>query len=254
MKLCTLLVIAHHDDEFFFQPYLESYLSRGNKLTVLYTTKCNLGGQRILETERFFMKYSNDQVEVISLGEIADVKDGSSYKKIEEIYEKSFEWIVKEGKQFDQTLTHAWEGGHHDHDCAHLISMALSKSLQIEHVNCFFLYNSAFLPRPFFRVAQPFGHLVGKEVISISKLDALRFLFRARYYKTQMKTFLGLFPGLFLSWFIRGRCIYLKNSFTESYLDAPHTGVLLYERMFGVSFDEFRSSTKLFIQNKLKKT
>lgn len=124
----------------------------------------------------------------------------------------------------------AWEGGHHDHDALHAVTVRLCYALGRQaEVSQYSLYNGKNCPGPFFSVLNPLSEngIINKQAISFK--NRLRFLRYCMSYPSQRKTWIGLLP------FVATR--YLVSPYQELQevsLDRlksrPHDGHLYYEK------------------------
>lgn len=134
----------------------------------------------------------------------------------------------------------AWEGGHPDHDAAHLAGLAFA---QRHHVEAFEhpLYSGE--GRAPFRVLTPVGD--GWTTDRVGRWEALKILALVRHYRSQWRTWLGLLPEGFVRLFLLGRT-HVRLASPKRLFAAPHRGRLLYERRFHVSYLQFRAAAGPF--------
>jgi LmbE family N-acetylglucosaminyl deacetylase len=127
-----------------------------------------------------------------------------------------------------------WEGGHADHDAAHVLALALARELGVADVFTYSLYNAYGRGRGLFRVT---SFVPGTEPVIARKLTLREALMPVRaiaHYRSQRRTWLGLGPGLAFRALAR-REERLRRADPSRLGGAPHEGPLLYETMFGVS-------------------
>jgi LmbE family N-acetylglucosaminyl deacetylase len=135
----------------------------------------------------------------------------------------------------------AWEGGHQDHDAAHLVGLAFAQRRGVdafEHP----LYSSE---GKFFRVLKPVGD--GWFSARIPRRDAWRILRLVRHYRSQRSTWAALLPEASLRLLLFGRT-HVRAADPRRLFAAPHRGRLLYERRFHVPYARFRSAARPFVE------
>lgn len=135
----------------------------------------------------------------------------------------------------------AWEGGHHDHDAAHLIGMAFAQRRGIEAFE-HPLYNAE---GRFFRVLTPVG--AGWRSERIARRDAWRILRLVRHYRSQKRTWAALLPEATVRLLLLART-HVRVADPRRLFAAPHRGRLLYERRFRVPQTRFRDAAGPFLE------
>lgn len=135
----------------------------------------------------------------------------------------------------------AWEGGHHDHDAAHLIGMAFAHRRGLgafEHP----LYNAK---GRLFRVLTPIG--AGWRSERIPRREAWRILRLVRHYRSQKRTWVALLPEAAVRLLLLART-HVRTADARRLFTAPHGGKLLYEKRFHVPQVRFRAAAAPFIE------
>ena len=147
----------------------------------------------------------------------------------------------------------AWEGGHQDHDAAHLVGIALAEHYRIlEYCYQFPLYTGVNLPSIFFRT---FACLPENGEPIVSKIpwkDRIRFIKLCFFYPSQIKSWMGLFP-LYMMHHIFYGTQSLQRVSVDRIKCAPHSGTLLYERRQVYNHKIFVQETCDFV-NRLSQT
>ena len=145
----------------------------------------------------------------------------------------------------DQLIIHSWEGGHPDHDTSHVIGFKLVKKLDLlDRTFQFPLYSGNKLYWYFFRL---FDTSITKGDILVYKIPNLKkfkYLYLISYYKSQVKTFIGLFP-IYLMHIIFSKYFKLQKLSKIYYFKKPHSGELLYERR---KMGDFEKLQKIYVQ------
>jgi len=246
----AIFILPHCDDEFYFVPIIRQEISEGANVIVIFTTYGSSYGVnheiRLGESINALTKIGVCQSSIYNLGLELKVFDGSSHVFLNELLQGSkrlvAQWRIKKFYCF------AWEGGHPDHDASHLITVALEKIVGSERgVIEVSGYNSYKTKGPFFRVMTLIPSKNNKiQYLRIPLSDSLSHMCISLHYKSQWKTFLGLFVQNFFTLVILRQFPYRKVG-ARLYSNPPHEGRLFYERRFGITFQEFYSSTKNFV-------
>lgn len=137
----------------------------------------------------------------------------------------------------------AWEGGHADHDAAHLVGVAVGRPLPLFE---FCGYNGGNCPSPLFRVLRFIPNGVSLKTRRLSFAEGAKSALLCRYHRSQWRTWVGLFPDLFYRLVIR-RQAHLRPLGVVNYHLPPHTNVF-YEKRFHLPFQTFEKETRDFIR------
>lgn len=153
-------------------------------------------------------------------------------------------WIEQTGRQPRRLYAPSYEGGHPDHDAAHLIAAAIATKLAIvDDAWHFALYNAYRCRRPLFTTMHQLPSSAPLRPAAMPPQLRWRTAWLCWRYRSQWRTWLGLFPGAFYARVIAQRECVVR--FDQARLTMrPHEGELLYERMFGTSYDEFERQTR----------
>lgn len=145
----------------------------------------------------------------------------------------------------------AWEGGHQDHDASHLVAVAYAARRGIL-ARCYELpLYRAFAIRRVFRVLAP---APPRETWSHRRLrlrEAIRAALLVRHYASQRRSWLGLFPELFIKTVVLRREV-LRPVDVTRLRSRPHDGALLYESRFGYPHERFIAVADAFIRLHLR--
>lgn len=234
----TLYVLAHFDDEYFAWPLILRGQKAADQQYFAYVADYDppsLARRREQESVRLLEGMGVPASHVRHAGSGTGVMDGTLHRDAADALE-ALRRVAKDIGPIDQMVVTAWEGGHPDHDTCALLALALARELGDVPVLQFALYNGKGLRSPLFRA----GHLLGEngraQTVRMGAAEWLRFCADVRHYPSQWRTWMGLWPTMFLT--------YLKGGFAYQRLTAarvgerPHAGELLYERMFGVCYGE----------------
>lgn len=239
----SLFLFAHQDDEYGAAPWILDELESGAEVACLYLTD---GGSRVAPGVR-----DAESANVLrSLGVAGDgivflensgarIADGALAPRCLDGLAMVSDWIERNGRLPSRIYSPSYEGGHPDHDAAHLIAAAVARQIgAIENAWHFALYNGYRCAKPFFSVLRqlPSNQPARRACLSAGRRVSLAFL--CYRYPSQRKTWLGLFPGAFVE-----RALLARESavrFDLARLSArPHDGELLYERLFGKTYAAF---------------
>jgi LmbE family N-acetylglucosaminyl deacetylase len=239
----VLFVFAHQDDEYAAAPWICEEVAAGSNVACAFLTN---GGFRVAPEVRdgesrtvlqslgvphdaiVFLTDGNDRIEDQALA--ARALDGLAWLEI---------WIAKSGFAPTRMYAPSYEGGHPDHDAAHIIAaIVASERGLLNDAWQFAIYNSYHCPRPFFSTLRQLPSNVTVRKAPMSPSQRFRLSLLCWRYRSQRRTWLGLFPGAFLE-----RVVFASEGvalFDVSRLGRrPHAGELLYERLFGLSYADF---------------
>ena len=244
----VLFLFSHNDDEFFVLPRLEREVAEGNEVLCVYTTdgaaydECPT--RRLKESYAVLSPRGVPTENIIPLGTQRGIRDGTSFRSLAGLWQQLR--LVTQGKRFSRIYTPAWEGGHADHDAAHLLAVALARCHGSE-VYEFSLYHSLGAVGPIISAMSliPLSGTIVHEPVTLR--GALSWLLAFRHYRTQRRAFLGLLP-LSLPQILLRRALPLRRVENRNYRCRPHSGPMFYETRFKVPYDEFYSATRAFIE------
>ena len=251
----ALFIFAHQDDECGCFSELNRLVDRGDEVFVVYLTSGTPDGRpsqlRNLESVGTLARIGIARNNIHFLGEQIAIPDGQLSCNLEKVYESVLEMSSTIGLP-KRLYFPSWEGGHQDHDAAHLIGLALGKRLKIID-NCFqfSLYTGHNLPSVFFKVLTPLPDNGAQIVFRISWRKRFQFLSYCLCYPSQKLSWLGLFPFFFIHYLFSGTQIFQPVSLSRI-IEQPHPGKLLYERRGVYSYQEFVESAKCFIEKNLR--
>ncbi|MFZ2406725.1 MAG: PIG-L family deacetylase, partial [Methylobacter sp.] len=176
----ALFLFAHQDDEFgVFQKIIDER-QKGHRVCCAYLTDGGFGGvspQRRNQESLFVLQQLGVQVQdVLFTGHALSIPDGGLH---EHLYSAA-NWISEWFTGFSQVASiyvPAWEGGHHDHDALHAITVSIADRVGILwSMRQFPLYNSYGCVGPLFRVLAPLPMNGAVEETKMSWKHRLHFL------------------------------------------------------------------------------
>lgn len=243
----VLFLFAHNDDEFFVLPRLEREAAAGHSVVCVYTTDGAAYGEspqrRLAESQAVLERRGVGAESLFPLGFQLGVRDGTSFRHLDSLWSELLS--VANGRKISRIYVPAWEGGHADHDAAHLLAVALARVCSAD-VFEFSLYHSHRALGPLFRCMSliPLEGATSSEDVSFRQ--ALSWVLESRRYRSQRRAFLGLLPFCIPQILLR-RSLHLRQVSGRNYRRRPYEGTLFYETRFKVPYDEFRQSTLAFI-------
>jgi LmbE family N-acetylglucosaminyl deacetylase len=229
----VLFLFAHQDDEFgIFQKIIVEQ-SMGRRVLCAYltdgATPGKLSMRRNLESLAVLTHLGVREEDIFFVGQSLLIPDGGLLDHLE----LAIEWIgnwVDHFQMVSAIYLPAWEGGHHDHDSLHALGVIVAeKAGLMEIVRQFPLYNGYKCVGPLFRVLLPLAMNGDVEIQKIPWASRLRFLRYCLSYPSQVITWVGLLPFVFLHYFFYGTQVLQKVSL-ERLRHRPHSGLLYYER------------------------
>lgn len=245
----SLFLLAHNDDEFFVRPKIIQEICSQRRVVCVYTTDGAAYGElperRLKESVSALGDIGLAPECLLPIGAELQVRDGFSHLKIGHLWDALRR--ITDGARISSIFTLAWDGGHVDHDTAHLLAVALGKVHSCEVVE-FPAYHRHKTVGPFVRCM---SLLPGPGEISATRVsfnDALKWAASCRHYKSQRRTFMALLPFC-LPQILGRRALETRRVPPDrNYLAQPHAGELLYETRFKVPRQEFLAATQAFIR------
>src|SRR5262249_8111758 len=133
-------------------------LAMGGRVICLYLTDGAAripAGQRNEESLAVLKELGVPDKNIHFLGKALEVPDGHLVEHLERVY-GALEARLPDLGPIARLVVHAWEGGHQDHDAAHLIGVALARSLDcLAASRQFTTYRAALGLPPLFVVGWP---------------------------------------------------------------------------------------------------
>ncbi|MDD2661179.1 MAG: PIG-L family deacetylase [Methylococcales bacterium] len=246
----ALFLFAHQDDEFGVFYEIHRLVSRDDKVIVVYLTSGTSDGSpsfiRNAESTSVLKKLGVQENNIVFLGTNAGIPDGDLCSHLEVAY-RGIAGLIAKDKIPEMLYFHAWEGGHQDHDAAHLIGVVLGEHLGIlERCYQFPLYTGAGLPAAFFRLFFCLPENGMPNLTTIPWRQRIEFVKFCFHYPSQFKTWIGLFPFFLFHYLFLGTQV-LQTVSVKRIQRPPHLGKLLYERRGFYSYKKFSEVTGNFI-------
>ena len=243
----VLFVFAHQDDEIAAAAQILKALRAGAEVHCVYLTDGGAPELRNAESLRALTHLGVSSDRIAFLGSAAEIADGRLVEELARAHDALDRHLAH--LPFDAVFCLAWEGGHHDHDAAHVVALAFAAKRKLLD-RCWEVpvYHCYRVPRPFFRVLAP---LPGPDVVieRISAFDGIKIALLIRFYRSQPST-LALLPQLL------GRVVILRRTAIRRVdprrlLDRPHPGRLFYERRYRFPYERFRGAAAEFITDRI---
>jgi hypothetical protein len=247
----VLAVLAHQDDEIAIATRILDEVRSGAAVHCVFLTDGSRGGVTAARDEE-------SRAVLTRLGVIADhihfigselpIHDGELAAHLDEALAALIATVG--GIAFDAVYTLAWEGGHHDHDAAHLVALAFARERNVlRETWCAPLYHGLSRPGPLFRAMSP---LAGGEWVHrrIDRRDAKMILRLTSLYVTQKRTWRALLPGAVMQLLLRARES-MQRADVGRIARPPHAGLLYYERRFRTPYATFEALTRSFVARRL---
>lgn len=252
----SIFLFAHPDDEFGCYEVIRREVIVGRDVECFYLTDGGFGGQSIdsrqQETRRVLVRLGVSVDRICFLGAQQGVPDGLLASYLLQAATSLLRATVDREKP-TSIFVPAWEGGHQDHDAAHVIGCALANHLNPRaNVWQFPLYHGKGLRGSFFRVLNPLVENGPPCVLDVSMLHRLLYLWLCLSYPSQWKSWIGLFP-LVASKLLFGGHYYLQRAMSRD-IQKPHEGRLLYERRGMANYAEIEALLKRFLAESLELT
>ncbi len=239
----VLVVLAHQDDEIGILPRLAYETAAGARVWCAYLTDGASKVPAAVRDAESLAMLARVGVPAERVGFVGTPRagDGTLFANAERAVDALAGWAAAI-PHVARLYTLDWEGGHHDHDAAHLVALAYARRRGVADVLAFSLYNAWRRPRRFFRVTSfvPGPGEVLRRRLSLG--EALLPVRAIAGYPSQRSTWLGLGPGLAARALLR-REERLRRAEPPRLRERPHPGPLLYETLFGVPSEEVMRAT-----------
>lgn len=233
MQPVALFLFAHQDDEFGVFERIASLRRRGVRVACAYLTDGQTASataaQRNAESLEVLARLGVEAQDVRFAGAELGIGDA----RLPLHLDAAGRWI---GDWFDGLApieavhAPAWEGGHHDHDALHALTVLLAAQRGLlARTWQFSLYQAQDLAGPLFRVLAPMPQNGPVDALPIAWRDRLRYLRHCLSYPSQRTTWIGLFPFVALHYLLRG-VEQLQPVAPRRIGERPHAGPLYYEK------------------------
>ena len=232
-KHAAIFLFAHQDDEFGVFETIFTEISNNREVYCAYLTDGGAYGvpaiTRNRESLRVLSRFGVKEDQVFFAGDLLSISDG----RLPDHLGVATTWIgswLASIENVEAIYVPAWEGGHHDHDALHAITIELAaRDKSLHRVKQFSLYNGFRCKGVWFRVFTPLPENGAAESSKISWPHRWRFLLHCLSYPSQLRSWLGLFPFVALH-YLRYGTQSMQPVSAERTGFRPHDGPLYYER------------------------
>lgn len=229
----ALFLFAHQDDEFGVYERIASLRRQGRRVACAYLTDGQTASAsaatRNAESLAVLARLGVDAHEVRFAGAELGIGDA----RLPLHLEAAADWIGAWLDGFfpiESIHVTAWEGGHHDHDALHALTVQLAAQRGLlQRTWQFTLYQANGLPGPLFRVFAPLPENGPVSTLPIAWRARLRHLRHCLSYPSQRNTWIGLFPFVALHYLVHG-AERLQPVSLARLEQRPHPGPLYYEK------------------------
>ena len=241
-------VFAHFDDEYCALPLIKRRVREGLDQRFLYVADYatrELAATRFAETQALLAHLGIDPAHALHIGPGTGAVDGTVFLHLDAAY-AALQAAVRAIGPVERFICTAYEGGHMDHDMCALMTAELAREQGGAPVEMISLYNGKGLFGPFFHGGSPLPENGPVTRVSSRAAEWAAWMAEVRFFPSQTKTWLGLWPAMFWT--------YAKRGFGYQILDParlserPHGGSLFYERMFQQPYEEVRAAADAFVQ------
>lgn len=241
--MAVVYILAHFDDEYGAWPLVQARARAGADQRFLYVADYAgpaMAATRLAETRAMLADLAIDPAAVRHVGAGTGALDGKVYAALPAALEALRAALAD--ISVERIVTLAWEGGHPDHDACAFLAVRLAAELpgrpQIEQ---FALYQGRGLPGSLFRGCAPIPENGPVERVAVRASDWARYLAAVRFFPSQWRAWLGLWPAMFATFLLRGGYAHQRLD-PRRVRQRPHAGPLLYENMFGVPYQTVREA------------
>ena len=251
----SIFIFSHQDDEFGVFELIRNAIKQSHNVIIYYMTNGkinksipkNILYHRDLESLKVLKKIGVKEKNIFFFGRVNNIETCCLYKKLEYAYKILSQKIIKTpGKKI--IYTHALEGGNEDHDaCYAIVKKLINNFKDIQFAFQFPLYNSntSFFYYQVQKIIISNGKLIKIKTKFLNRLRYIGYLF---YYKSQLRTWVGLYP--FIVFNLLFRDYYCLQKIDKNLnIRKPHSGKLLYEKFKRCSFSNFQNQLRKFLNS-----
>lgn len=244
--MTVVYILAHFDDEYCGLPLIRRRAEAGIDQRFFYVADYpdpELARRRHAETRALLAHLGVDPAKAVHVGAGAGAMDGSVFRSLPSVFAALSTAVSALGpvERFGCT---AWEGGHMDHDMCALMTSVLARARGVP-VDQMSLYNGKGLVGPLFHGGAPLPENGPVTRIPLTAAEWSHWMNAVRFFPSQTKTWLGLWPAMFWTYATRDGFGYQQLN-PGRVDERPHTGSLFYERMFRRSYPEVRAAADAF--------
>lgn len=249
----TVIVLAHQDDDIAFAPLIWRLKASGGPLRIVYLTDGSAGrvssSVRDGECRRALAALGVVPSEILFLGSDLAIPDLALFRTLDRAYE-GLVAALGPVQAMGDIYTLAWEGGHIDHDAAHLVTAAFAHARgRLDRAWQVPFYRTADRGPPWFSLFAPLAANGPVTEVPLTRGEALLRATLMRFYPSQWRVLSGLAPGLL--WHgATATASKAQRLRPERLRGRPTPQPLFYERGGRTSFDEFSAHAGAFLSAK----
>lgn len=225
-----LFLLAHQDDDVFLTCRILAALRANDEVACIYLTDGGpLSELRNRESHAVLTGLGVAPNRIYCLGTAAKIPDGTLYEHLEAAH-RALHQALDQLPAPSTVMTHAWEGGHQDHDCVHALTVVAAAVRG---------WSKGAYQVPFYRAisGSKFGFIQRAPLaengpvtwIKRSWHDELITIGSTFRYKSQWKTFVQHTPAMILRR-LQTNADPLQPLSLRRIGERPHLGQLYYER------------------------
>ncbi|WP_304219688.1 PIG-L family deacetylase [Phenylobacterium aquaticum] len=241
-------LLAHFDDEYCALPLVRALARAGRTQRFVYVADYATPGitaTRLAETRALLAELGIGAEAVIHAG--AGVMDGALHTDPMTAW-RAVRPVVAGIGAVSTLVTTAWEGGHADHDLCAAMAVKLQDLLPGRPgIRQIALYHGRGTWGPLFQACDPIRENGPVTQVPMTAGQWLSYAAAVRHFPSQWKSWAGLWPAMFITF--AGRGFGVQALEPARVRARPHLGRLLYERRFGVSYEEVRAAADLILDS-----
>lgn len=238
--MAVVYLLAHFDDEYSAWPMILARARSGVDQRFLYVADYEtpaISAVRLAESRAMLGALGIAPDAVIHVGGGTGAQDGHVHTALP-VARAAIATALAAIGEVETIVVPAWEGGHHDHDCCAFMAISLAGGARVEQ---FSLYQGRGLAGRLFRACAPIPENGPVKRVAMGTGDWLAYLLAVRFFPSQWRAWMGLWPTMFATFIARGGFAHQQLA-PERVRQRPHEGALLYERMFSVSYETVRKA------------
>lgn len=247
--MTTVFLFAHQDDDFGVFHEIADAVAHKERVVCLYLTNGAWAGvtpqERNAESLDVLTRLGVSIGDIRFIGTELDIDDGSLVDHLDRCWDGVLS-ALGALEDITRIIVPAWEGGHHDHDAAHLVGLALARRLNVLEESRQYPFYRAPTLRFWVTFAAPLeanGPVISR---SLGLRERLYYLSLLRHYRSQRSVMLKLGPQLAWSYLTNGTQM-LQRLNPQRAMEAPMDRPLLYEIWGLCTYEHFRALADPFI-------
>jgi len=250
-----LFVLAHPDDEIAYAPLLSRRAREGKAVRLIYLTDGAAAGPyasvRAAESRAAIAHLGVAPECAFFPGLDESLPDGRLHLHLDRALSALEDWS-RSWRSVAGIYGLAWEGGHPDHDASLLVAAAFAARRGIIDrlwQGAFYRASDRF-PPPLFTFRSMLPQNGEATTLALSARERRLTLGLLRFYPSQWRTFVGLWPLIFWSSFARPN-FELQRTIPRRLFERPTRMRLLYEYRNGLAYEDFAAAVAPFLAEHL---